>query len=178
MLRTLPSNQFLTRKLAKVEAERRKLLEASYAGAIEVALLRSEQQRLAKDIREIDERLKAVEATLAEWQEVLTIAFKFATNCGKAYRSANGRTRKLYNSGVFERLAVRNGEITRSHIGNRSARFLFCRSSNKDVWSTTRSLVRTLPLFARRWPKLRGGCQIDSDRNCSNMTPPMRRDKI
>jgi hypothetical protein len=49
---------------------------------------------------------------LAEWQEVLANAFKFATNCGEAYRSANGRTCKLYNSAVFERLTVRNGEIS------------------------------------------------------------------
>ena len=74
-------------------------------------LLRSEQHRIAQDVREVEERLKGVEATLAEWQEVLAIAFKFATNCGRAYRSANARTRKLYNSAVFERLAVRNGEI-------------------------------------------------------------------
>ena len=62
-------------------------------------------------MREVEERLQGVEATLAEWQEVLAIAFKFAESCGEAYRKANGRTRKLYNSAVFERLAVRNGEI-------------------------------------------------------------------
>lgn len=110
--RNAAEREFLTRKLAKVETERRKLLEAYYAGAVDVALLRSEQQRIVSDIREIEERLKNVEATLAEWQEVLAIAFKFASNCGQAYRSANSRTRKLYNSAVFERLAVRNGEIT------------------------------------------------------------------
>jgi hypothetical protein len=37
--------------------------------------------------------------------------FQFAENCGQAYRKANSRTRKLYNSAVFERLAMRNGEI-------------------------------------------------------------------
>lgn len=110
--RNAAEREFLTRKLAKDETERRKLLEAYYAGAIDIALLRSEQQRIAGDIREVEERLKNVEATLAEWQEVVAIAFKFAANCGQAYRSANGRTRKLYNSAVFERLDVRNGEIS------------------------------------------------------------------
>jgi len=110
--RNASEREFLTRKLAKVETERRRLLEAYYAGAIDVALLFTEQQRIASDIRRVEERLKNGEATLAEWQEVLAIAFKFAANCGQAYRSANGRTRKLYNSAVFERLDVRNGEVT------------------------------------------------------------------
>ena len=109
--RNSAEREFLTRKLAKVETERRKLLEAYYASAVEVGVLRSEQQRIAGEVCEVEERLKGVEATLAEWQEILAIALTFATNCSQAYRSASGRNRKLYNSAVFERLAVRNGEI-------------------------------------------------------------------
>jgi hypothetical protein len=52
--RNASEREFLTRKVAKVETERRKLLEAYCAGAIDVALLRSEQQRIAGDIREVD----------------------------------------------------------------------------------------------------------------------------
>ena len=49
--------------------------------------------------------------TLAEWQEILAIAPKFATNCARAYRSAKERTRKLYNVAVFDKLLVRDGAI-------------------------------------------------------------------
>jgi hypothetical protein len=61
------------------------------------------------------ERLAGVEATLSEWQEVLGIAVKFASNCAQAYRSANDRTRRLYNSAVFDELVVRGGEIADVH---------------------------------------------------------------
>jgi hypothetical protein len=107
--------EFITRRLAKLEAERRKLLDAYYAGAVDIALLRSEQARISRDAREAEDRLAGVEATLGEWQEVLTIALKFASNCAQAYRSANGRIRRLYNSAVFDKLMVRGGEIADVH---------------------------------------------------------------
>ena len=113
--RNSAEREFITRRLAKLEAERRKLLEAYYAGAVDIALLRSEQERISRDAREAEERLAGVEATLSEWQEVLGIALKVASNCAQAYRSANDRIRRLYNSAVFDKLVVRGGEIADVH---------------------------------------------------------------
>ena len=48
---------------------------------------------------------------MAEWQEILDLAIKFASNCAEAYRSANDRTRQLYNKAVFEQILVKDGEI-------------------------------------------------------------------
>ena len=113
--RNSAEREFITKRLAKLEAERRKLLEAYYAGAVDIALLRSEQERISRDAHEAEERLAGVEATLGEWQEVLSIALKFASNCAQAYRSANDRIRRLYNSAVFDELVVRGGEIADVH---------------------------------------------------------------
>jgi len=69
--RNSAEREFITRRLAKLEAERRLLLEAYYAGAVDIALLRGEQERISRDAREAGKLLAGVEATLSEWQEVL-----------------------------------------------------------------------------------------------------------
>ncbi len=103
--------EFLTRKLAKTETERRKLLDAYYAGAIDVGVLKAEQARIATDIRGAEERLTAVDAHLAEWQEILETALRFATNCAKAYARASAPTRRRFNQAVFKRIEIRDGKV-------------------------------------------------------------------
>jgi site-specific DNA recombinase len=109
--RNSSEREFLTRKLAKAETERRKLLDAYYAGAIDVSVLKNEQARIGTDIRGAEERLAAVDAHLAEWQEILETAMRFATNCAKAYARASTQTRRRFNQAVFTRIDVRDGKI-------------------------------------------------------------------
>ena len=109
--RNAAEREFLTRKLAKAETERRKLLDAYYAAAIDVTTLKAEQARIATDVRSAEERLAAVDAHLAEWQEILGTAMRFATNCAKAYARASAPTRRRFNQAVFSRIDVRDGKI-------------------------------------------------------------------
>lgn len=109
--RNSSEREFLTRTLAKGEGERRKLLDAYYGGAVDVAVLKSEQTRIGSDIRAAEGRLAAVDAHLSEWQEILGTAMRFATNCAKAYARADGKTRRRFNQAVFAKLAVRDGKI-------------------------------------------------------------------
>jgi hypothetical protein len=74
-------------------------------------MLREEQERLRREIADVDGRLRDAGATLGQWQEILDIAMRFAQSCGAAYRVANERTRTLYNRAVFETLIVRDGVI-------------------------------------------------------------------
>ena len=136
--RNSAERDFLTRTLAKLETERRKLLSAYYAGAIDVSLLRTEQERITREVHDIEQRMAAVEATLAEWQEILAIALKFATNCARAYRSANERTRKLYNAAVFDKLLSATARSPRSSTASPSNSSSTRPSSNNDVWSGRR----------------------------------------
>jgi hypothetical protein len=109
--RNSAEREFLTRKLAKAETERRKLLDAYYAGAVDVAVLKAEQARIAADIRAAEERLGAVDAHLAEWQEILETAMRFAANCAKGYGRASAQTRRRFNQAVFKRIEVRAGKL-------------------------------------------------------------------
>jgi DNA repair exonuclease SbcCD ATPase subunit len=103
--------ELLTRRLAKAEMKRRKLLDAYYGGAIDVPTLEAEQVRIGADIEGTKDRLADLDANLGEWQEILELAATFATRCGEAYRKANDRTRKQFNAAVFERLDVKDGRL-------------------------------------------------------------------
>jgi site-specific DNA recombinase len=101
----------LVNQLQRVENERRKLLDAYYAGAVDVVTLRREQERINGMARTLQERLSQVDASLDEWQAVLDVAVRFAADCSAAYRRSNEKTRALFNQAVFEQVLVRDGRI-------------------------------------------------------------------
>ena len=103
--------ELLTHRLDKAEGKRRKLLDAYYGGAIDVPTLRSEQARIGTDSQAAKDRLADLGANLGEWQEILELAATFAIRCGDAYRKATDRTRKQFNTAVFERLDVKDGRL-------------------------------------------------------------------
>ena len=103
--------ELLTRRLTKAEAERRKLLDAYYGGAIDVATLKTEQARIGTDVNTAKDRLADLDANITEWQEILELAATLATRCGEAYRKADDRSRRLFNAVVFERLDVKGGRL-------------------------------------------------------------------
>ena len=113
--RNVTERDFQSMRMAKLNAQRHKLLDAYYAGAVDVMMLREEQERLRREIADVESRLRDVDATLAQWQKILDIAMRFARSCGAAYRVANERTRTLYNRAVFETLIVRDGRIAEPH---------------------------------------------------------------
>lgn len=75
-------------------------------------MLRHEQERIGTELRAIESRQAALEATLEDWQDVMGTALRFATTCARAYRRAGDRTRKLYNAAVLEQVLVRDGHVT------------------------------------------------------------------
>jgi site-specific DNA recombinase len=104
--RTVRQRQLVTRRMGKLEGERRKLLDAYYAGAIDLALLRAEQERIGGELRTAQQRLATVDATLEQWREVLETAMRFAADCAQTYRRASRKTRRLFNQAVFNRIEV------------------------------------------------------------------------
>ncbi len=103
--------EFLTRALAKAEGERRKVLDAYYAGAIDLSLLKTEQHRLGDDINRISHQLADADADLAERQEILDLAIGLAANCATAYAGADERTKRLFNNAVFTRITIKDGHL-------------------------------------------------------------------
>ena len=85
---------------------RSKLLEAHYAGAIPLELLKSEQERIAQ---ELESATRVVQRTVAEYQAIdatLRDCLAFLTNCHNAYLAASRQIRRRLNQAVFERILV------------------------------------------------------------------------
>jgi hypothetical protein len=82
------------------------------AGSIGLALLREEQERITKESREVEDRLRAADDTLTEWwQETLELAIRLVTNCARTYARSKEKSRRMLNGVVFERLYVVEGAI-------------------------------------------------------------------
>jgi hypothetical protein len=109
--RNAAEREFLSYQVAKLATERRKLLDAYYVGAVDAPTLKSEQDRIMDETRRAEAKVKAVDATLAEWLDILGIAFRFATSCTTAYHEAPERARRVFNLTIFERVAIKEGGI-------------------------------------------------------------------
>jgi site-specific DNA recombinase len=110
--RTARERQLVTRRMGKLEGERRKLLDAYYAGAIDLAVLHAEQQRIGGELRTAKQRLATVDATLEQWRQILETAMRFAADCAQTYRRASRRTRRLFNQAVLDRIEVCDRKLT------------------------------------------------------------------
>jgi DNA invertase Pin-like site-specific DNA recombinase len=87
-------------------SERRKLLEAHYAGALPLDLLKSEQERLGEELEYIESRLSAMELKFDTVERNLKAAFSFVTNLHDAYVAASSTVRRRINQAIFERFLI------------------------------------------------------------------------
>jgi site-specific DNA recombinase len=94
------------RRLRKFQGEREKLLQAHYADAIPLELLKSEQDRLTTAIADAEGRLAAIAADFKTAETNLERALDRAGDCQAAYREATDRMRRQFNLAFFKRLII------------------------------------------------------------------------
>jgi repressor LexA len=94
------------RRLRKFQGEREKLLQAHYADAIPLELLKSEQDRLTTAIAGAEGRLAAIAADFKTAETNLERALARAGDCQAAYREATDRMRRQFNLAFFKRLII------------------------------------------------------------------------
>jgi site-specific DNA recombinase len=99
------------RRLAKLTAEREKLLHAYYQGAVPVDLLRSEQDRLTRESEQAEHHIEAAEASFSDVEDTLGNALDLLADCQRAYLAAPGHLRRQWNQALFERLLVYDNKI-------------------------------------------------------------------
>jgi len=112
MARSADERNFQSRRRVKLEDKRRKLMDAYYAGAVTLAVLRQEQDQIDAECREVEECLVRVDAKLAEWQDTMDLAIRLVRECGRSYANASPKTRRMFNAAVFASLRVAGGQIT------------------------------------------------------------------
>jgi len=108
---TTAERDLLAHRREHTEAERFKLMDAYYANAIDVTMLRREQERIGAELRGIESRQAVLDASLDDWQEGMDLALKFSTRCATAYRRGGDRTRRLFNTAILDEVHVRGGHV-------------------------------------------------------------------
>jgi site-specific DNA recombinase len=86
--------------------EQAKLLQAHYAGAVPLDLLKQEQDRISSQLEQIDGRLQATQVEFDTIERNLQRALDFAANCHRAYLAAPPSTRRLLNQALFKKLFI------------------------------------------------------------------------
>jgi hypothetical protein len=93
------------RRMVKLEGERRNLLDAHDAGAIDIVFLRAEQQRIGGELRAAEQRLTVVDATVSSGTRSWRALCGSRQTAGRPTRS-QPKTRRLFNQAVFDRIEV------------------------------------------------------------------------
>lgn len=95
-----------TRRIQVLTEQQRKLLEAHYANAIPLELLKTEQERVSEEISAAQGLLAANEMTFERIEETLRRCLDFLSDCHAAYLAASKQARRHMNQAVFERFLV------------------------------------------------------------------------
>jgi site-specific DNA recombinase len=123
----------LTTTLARLAEERGKLLQAFYANAIPLELLKGEQDRVGVAEQAAKVELEATEGDLEGWRDVLRTAIKLAGNCHAAYTKARPSVRRRFNDAVLEAVYIKDREIGRAEFSEVFAPLFSRPSSNKAL---------------------------------------------
>jgi site-specific DNA recombinase len=94
------------KQLLKVERERTKLLEAHYAGAVPLDLLKVEMERLTRELNSAEKQIAEANLSLQELDAQLEGALLVAGACDREYAAATPSIRRLMNQGFFNKLFI------------------------------------------------------------------------
>lgn len=104
-------NRSLSTRKERLTNERARLLQAHYAGAIPLDLLKTEQDRITRQLGEIESRLAATNLEFEKIEEFLHEALDYAVNCGMSYPRADPQERRLMNQAFFKRITLHDEDI-------------------------------------------------------------------
>ncbi len=97
----------------ELSAQRQKLLDAHYAGAIPLDLMKSEQDRIAGQLTRIEAQLASLDANFEQARAVLADTLDLTRDCHSAYLEANDSTRRLFNQAFFAKIYIDEDDETR-----------------------------------------------------------------
>lgn len=100
----------------KLEREQERVLQAHYADAIPLDLLKKEQDRIASALRENAHQVDRYTADLNQVEGSMKLALDLLENCPKAYQLAPDHIRKLMNQVFFEHILVFNDGSTKAEM--------------------------------------------------------------
>lgn len=105
-------NTALEQQRTDLAAQRQKLLEAHYAGAIPIDLLKAEQDRISNQLQRVEEQLMRSRTTYEQARSKLAEVLDLARDCHAAYMKAPEHIRRLFNLAFFSRIYVDEDDAT------------------------------------------------------------------
>lgn len=105
--------QQMEQQRIELNGKRQKLLDAHYAGAIPLDLLKTEQDGIASQLMRIQEGLSAADANYEQARATLADTLDLTRDCHVAYLEANDRTRRLFNQAFFAKIYIDEDDETR-----------------------------------------------------------------
>ena len=106
----------LTTQRDKLEAEQMKLMQAHYADAIPLAVLKKEQARIGAELDHLNARLDRHHGEYADAKAVLTRCLDLLDNLADLYARCDDVTRRLCNQALFTKVYVEDeGTLRAEH---------------------------------------------------------------
>jgi site-specific DNA recombinase len=101
-----------TKRLHEARDQRQKLMEAHYTGAIPRDLLKTEMDRLTREIASAEREQQHTRTSVTDLETQLERALAVAGNCATYYDEATPAIRRLMNQGFFTKLYINDdGEV-------------------------------------------------------------------
>ena len=105
-----------TRRLQVLQGQRRKLLDAHYAGAIPLDLLKSEQDRLTSETEACERQMETATAASDSIQTALDRCLEFLHDAATRYHTAPATSRRRMNQALFERIVIEEDGTVVGHL--------------------------------------------------------------
>ena len=96
----------LEKQRHKLKDEEEKLLQAHYAEAISLDLMKKEQQRISKAVTDINARLIRLNGDVEDIQDRLKTVLDSMEDCAGHYRQEADYVKRLMNQAFFEKIVV------------------------------------------------------------------------
>jgi len=96
----------LASRRTQLGGEQQKLLQAHYAGAIPLDLLKKEQDRITASLETIEHRITAHHGHYADARENLDDSLKLLSNAADIYEHADDANRRLLNQALFKTIYI------------------------------------------------------------------------
>lgn len=103
---TADERNLLATQKAKLEAEQVKLLQAHYADAIPLDLLKTEQDRIRASLRQVTNRLDSLSTTYENAKVGLDGILGLLTDLHEVYAKAEPAERRMLNRALFDRITI------------------------------------------------------------------------
>ncbi len=104
------------RRLALLSEQQEKLLQAHYAGAVPLDLMKKEQDRIATELMAVEEQIRRADLKFEAIETSLEMCLGFLTNCHEAYSRAEALTRRKMNQAVFSRFLVSDDGVEEAEL--------------------------------------------------------------